>query len=240
MLLSGPQACTGLEQAGAAQIVPQGALCLKCPGCVQVHLGVRRPAEAFPPARVSTQLSNMQLPHTRTCHQGKLLGSRPLPAAGALPCSKRHCSQRRLSVVAASPTLATDRPVNPTTEQKIANGTQKRATQAEEKPLGGSPTVINGQVRQLDSSQMRCGLSRESLCNVTLPIIGPCQPRVALGVLTLKSHIPSSMFISFGLPALSSSGLCILPLHLFVPGSADVQYKAVNITVARLLRAGLQ
>eukprot|EP00891_Asterochloris_glomerata_P004275 jgi/Astpho2/4275/Aster-05224 len=58
----------------------------------------------------------------------------------------RHCTQRRLSVVAASPTLATDRPANPTTEQKIANGTQKKATQAEEKSLGGSPTVINGQV----------------------------------------------------------------------------------------------
>ena len=91
----------------------------------------------------------MQLPHTLTCHQGKLLGSRPLPAAGGVPCSKRHCTQRRLSVVAASPTLATDRPANPTTEQKIANGTQKKATQAEEKSLGGSPTVINGQVRQL-------------------------------------------------------------------------------------------
>ena len=124
--------------------------------CVQVQLGVRRPADRAPPARVSRQLSNMQLPHTRTCHQGKLRGSRPLPAAGALPCSKRHCSQRRLSVVAASPTLATDRPANPTTEQKIANGTQKKATQAEEKPLGGSPTVINGQVRQLDRAQMRC------------------------------------------------------------------------------------
>lgn len=121
----------------------------------------------------------MQLPHTRTCHQGKLLGSRPLPAAGALPCSKRHCTQRRLSVVAASPTLATDRPANPTTEQKIANGTQKKATQAEEKSLGGSPTVINGQVRGLASGpfQMSCSALRDALHhNVTLPINGPCQP----------------------------------------------------------------
>ena len=148
---------------------------LKCPGCLQVQLGVTRPADGFSSARTSTQLSNMQLPHTRTCHQGKLLGSRPLPAAGALPCSKRHCSQRRLSVVAASPTLATDRPANPTTEQKIANGTQKKATQAEEKPLGGSPTVINGQVRQLHHPQMRSHPT-ESARSVTLPIIGPCQP----------------------------------------------------------------
>ena len=139
----------------AAQIVPQGAL---LPEVSRVPAGAtwrEKASRRAPSVRVSKQLGNMQLPHTRTCHQGKLLGSRPLPAAGALPRSKRHCTQRRLSVVAASPTLATDRPVNPTTEQKIANGTQKKATEAEEKPLGGSPTVINGQVRQLDPSHMR-------------------------------------------------------------------------------------
>ena len=47
------------------------------------------------------------------------------------------------------------------------------------------------------------------------------------------------MFISFGSPVLSSSGICTLLLHVFEPVCTDVQYKAVIMVVAHVHRAGL-